>query len=116
MSHLAAATLGTDIADQGSNPKEKISCPKCGNQAQMDGIGIGMHHRQRKRIHVCLYCSRVNPKTYSTFNDWKKHLMDTHLTCLPKCDLLMEAEYAAGFKLDTWQRLYELEGNKVDPS
>ena len=42
--------------------------------------------------------------------------MDTHPTCLHKCDPLMEAEYAPGFKLDRWQRLHELEGNEADPS
>ena len=27
----------------------------------------------------------------------------------------MEVEYAAGFKLDRWQRVHELEGSAVDP-
>ena len=111
----ALSTTGSDMADRGSNPKEKISCPKCGNRVQRDGMrwqDRNMHQGQRKRIHVCLYCSRVNPKTYSTFNDWKKHLIDT---CLRKCEPLMEAEYAAGFKLDRWQRLHKLEGNEADP-
>ena len=57
--NLAAATLpttGCDMADRGSNPKEKISCPKCGNQVQRDGMrrhNQNMHQGQRKRIHVC---------------------------------------------------------------
>ena len=75
-----------------------------------------MHQGQRKRIHVCPYCAKVNPKTNSTFNSWKKHPLDTHPTFLHKCNPLMDAEYAAGFKLDRWRRLHKLEENDADLS
>ena len=62
------------------------------------------HGGQRKHIHVCPFCSRVIPKTYSTFHDWRKHIEITHLTCLvdgDKGSLFVEG-YAAGFKLEGW--------------
>ena len=45
-----------------------------------------MHQGVRRRRHVCLYCSAEKYKTYSTFLDWRNHLLDTHEHCLEDND------------------------------
>ena len=66
------------------------------------------------RGHVCPYCSAEKSKTYSTFQDWKNHLHDTHGQCLEYDDPLEREEYAAGFKLDRWERFHNIEGDETD--
>ena len=46
------------------------------------------------------------------FLDWRNHLLDTHEHCLEDDDPLQREEYAAGFKLDRWERFHDLEGNE----
>ena len=109
------------MAEHYPNPKERIPCPKCGNRIQRDGMrrhDHSMHGGQRKRIHVCLFCSRAIPKTYSTFHDRKNHIRDTHPTCLVGGDKdpLFVEEYAAGFKLDGWYRFHGITGDELDQS
>ena len=53
-------------------------------------------------------------KTYSTFQDWKNHLHTTHGQCLGDDDPLDREEYAAGFKLDRWERFHHIEGDEND--
>ena len=53
-------------------------------------------------------------KTYSTFQDWKNHLHTTHGQCLGDDDPLDREEYAAGFKLDRWERFHHIEGDEDD--
>ena len=72
-----------------------------------------MHQAGRCQVHVCLYCSGDKVKTYSTFVDWRNHLSDTHHHCMEEGDPLLEA---AGFKLDSWGRLHELDGSDTDPA
>ena len=66
------------------------------------------HGGQRKRIHVCPFCYRSNPKTYSTFHDRRKHIEMTHPTCRVggDDDPLFVERYATGFKLDGWYRFH----------
>ena len=73
-----------------------------------------MHQGVRRRRNVCPYCSAEKCRTYSTFLDWKNHLLDTHEHCLENDDPLQREEYAAGFKLDRWERFHDLEGNEND--
>ena len=69
---------------------------------------------QGARRHVCPYCSAEKCKTYSTFQDWKNHLHDTHEQCLEYADPLEREEYAACFKLDRWERFHDIEWDKTD--
>ena len=81
--------------------KEQIPCPKCGSRVQ----------RRNMRKHDR---STEKAKTYSTFLDWRNHLLDTHEHCLEIDDQLQREEYAAGFKLDLWRQFHDLEGNETD--
>ena len=73
-----------------------------------------MHQGVRRRRYVCPYCSAEKCKTYSTFQDWKNHLHDTHGQCLEYDDPLEQEEYAAGFKLDRWERFHHIEWEETD--
>ena len=73
-----------------------------------------MHQGVRRRRHVCPYCSAEKCKTYSTFQDWKNHLHDTHEQCLEYDEPLEREEYAAGFKLDRWEWFHDIEGDETD--
>ena len=73
-----------------------------------------MHQGVRRRRHACPYCSAEKAKTYSTFLDWRNHLLDTHEHCLEDDDPLQWEEYAAGFKLDRWGLFHDHEGNETD--
>ena len=86
-------------------------------RAPSAGVGCSdgsMHQGVRRRRHVCPYCSAEKCKTYSTFQDWKNHLHDTHEQCLEYDDPLEREEYAAGFKLDRWERFHDIEGDETD--
>ena len=112
------AYLGSVMAERYPNPKEKIPCPKCGNKVQRAGIRChnhSMHEGQRRRVHMCPFCSRSNPKTYSTFRDWKRHIKDPHPPCLVggEDDPLVIEEYTAGFKLDRWHRFHGITGDEL---
>ena len=60
------------------------------------------------------FCLPEVHKTYSTFQDWKNHLHTTHDQCLEDDDPLDREEYAAGFKLDRWERFHHIEGDEND--
>ena len=104
------------MSGQGSDRREKVPCPKWGSRVQRQYMR--KHDKnikgERRRIHVCQYCSADKPNTYSTFLDWRNHLLDTHHTCIQDGDPLMPAMYATGFKLDEWGRLQELDGRDTD--
>ena len=105
------------MSGKGTNPKEQIPCPKYGSRVQRRNMwknARSMHPGVRRRRHVCPYCSAEKYKTYSTFLDWRNHLLDTHEHCLEDEDPLQREEYAAGFKLDRWGRFHDLEGNETD--
>ena len=105
------------MSGKGTNPKEQIPCPKCGSRVQRRNMrkhDRSMHQGVRRRRHVSPYCSAEKYKTYSTFLDWRNHLLDTHEHCLEDEDPLQQEEYAAGFKLDRWGRFHDLEGNETD--
>ena len=72
-----------------------------------------MHQGVRRRRHVCPYCSAETCKAYFTFQDWKNHLPATHEQCLEHDDLIEREEYAAGFKLDRWERFQDVEGDET---
>ena len=104
---------------RGEYKREQVPSPKCGNRVQrqyMRKHDKNMHQTGRRRVHVCPYCSADKVKTYSTFADWKNHLGDTHQHCMAGDNPLLEAGYAAGFKLDSWGRLHELDGIDTDPA
>ena len=69
------------------------------------------HQGVRRRRHACLYCTAEICKTYSNFQDWKNDLHATHGQCL---DPLKREEYAAGFKLDRWERFRDIKGDRTD--
>ena len=102
------------MSRQGLDCGERV---KCGSRVQwqyMKKHNKNMHQGGRRRIHVCPYCSADEPKTYSTFLDWRNHLSETHPTCIQDGNPLLRAEYATGFKLDGWGRLHELDGRDTD--
>ena len=95
------------MSGKGANPKEQTPCPKCGSRVQRRNMRKherSVHQVVPRRRHVCPYCSAEKCRTYSTFLDWRNHLQDTHEYCLEDDDLLHREEYAAGFKLDRWDR------------
>ena len=105
------------MSGKGANPQEKILCPKCGSRVQRQNLrkhDRSMHQGVRRRRQVCPYCSAEKCKTYSTFQDWKNHLHDTHEQCLEYDDPLKREEYAPGFKLDRWERFHDIEGDETD--
>ena len=105
------------MSGKGANPQEKIPCPKCGKRVQRRYLrkhDRSMHQGVRRRRHVCPYCLAEKYKTYSTFQDWKNHLHATHEQCLEYDDPLEREEYAAGFKLDRWERFHDIEGDETD--
>ena len=105
------------MSGKGTYPKEQIPCPKCGSRMQRRNMRKhkwSMHQGVRRRRHVCPYCSVEKCRTYSTFLDWRNLLLDTHEHCLEDDDPLQREEYAAGFKLDRWERFHDLEGNEKD--
>ena len=105
------------MSGQGLGPRERVKCPKCGSRVQqqyMKKHDKNMHQGGRRQIHVFPYCSADKPKTSSTFLDWRNHLWETHPTSIQDGDPLLHAKYAAGFKLDDWGRLYELDGSYTD--
>ena len=69
------------MSGKGANLQEKIPCPKCRTRVQRRNLrkhDRSMHQGVRRRRHFCPYCSAEKCKTYSTFQDWKNHLHDTH--------------------------------------
>ena len=63
---------------------------------------------------LALFCTAEICKTYSTFQDWKNHLHTTHGQCMEDDDPLDREEYAAGFKLDRWERFHHIKGDETD--
>ena len=105
------------MSGKGANPKEQILCPKCGSRVQRRNMRKherSVHQGVRCRRHVCPYYSAEKCRTYSTFQDWKNHLQDTHEQCLVDDDPLQREEYAAGFKIDRWERFHNIEGDEND--
>ena len=102
---------------KGANQQEQIPCPQCGRHVQrrnMKKHQRSQHDGVRRRRHACPFCLPEVHKTYSTFQDWKNHLHTTHGQCLGDDDPLDREEYAAGFKLDRWERFHHIEGDEND--
>ena len=72
------------------------------------------HDGVRQRRHACPFCTAEICKTYSTFQDWKNHLHTTYGQCMEDDDPLDREEYAAGFKLDRWERFHHIKGDETD--
>ena len=111
----ASQPESSGMSGKGANPQEKVPCPKCGKRVQRRYLRKherSVHQGVRRRRHVCPYCSAETCKTYSTFQDWKNHLHATHEQCLEHDD--PREEYAAGFKLDRWERFHGIEGDETD--
>ena len=105
------------MTGKGANPQEQIPCPQCGRHVQrrnMKKHQRSQHDGVRRRRHACPFCLPGVHKTYSTFQDWKNHLHTTHGQCLGDDDPLDREEYAAGFKLDRWERFHHIEGDEDD--
>ena len=105
------------MTGKGANPQEQIPCPQCGRHVQrrnMKKHRRSQHDGVRRRRHACPFCLPEVHKTYSTFQDWKNHLHTTHGQCLGDDDPLDREEYAAGFKLDRWERFHHIEGDEDD--
>ena len=93
------------MSGKGANAKEQIPCPKCGSRVQRRNMRKhkrSVHQGVRRRRHVCPYCSAEKCKNH----------LQTHGQCLD--DPLQREEYAAGFKLDRWERFHEIEGDETD--
>ena len=105
------------MTGKGANQQEQIPCPQCGRHVQrrnMKKHQRSQHDGVRRRRHACPFCLPEVHKTYSTFQDWKNHLHTTHDQCLEDDDPLDREEYAAGFKLDRWERFHHIEGDEND--
>ena len=105
------------MTGKGANQQEQIPCPQCGRHVQrrnMKKHQRSQHDGVRRRRHACPFCLPEVHKTYSTFQDWKNHLHTTHGQCLGDDDPLDREEYAAGFKLDRWERFHHIEGDEND--
>ena len=105
------------MTGKGANQQEQIPCPQCGRHVQrrnMKKHQRSQHDGVRRRRHACPFCLPEVHKTYSTFQDWKNHLHTTHGQCLGNDDSLDREEYAAGFKLDRWERFHHIEGDEND--
>ena len=104
------------MTGKGANPQEQIPCPQCGRHVQrrnMKKHQRSQHDGVRRRRHACPFCLPGVHKTYSTFQDWKNHLHTTHGQCLGDDDPLDREEYAAGFKLDRWERFHRTAGGRI---
>ena len=102
---------------EGANQQEQVPCPKCGKHVQRRNLKKyqrSQHDGVRRRRHACPFCKPGVHKTYSYFQDWKNHLHTTHDQCLEDDDPLDREEYAAGFKLDLWERFHHIEGDETD--
>ena len=105
------------MTGKGANQQEQIPCPQCGRHVQrrnMKKHQRSQHDGVQRRRHACPFCLPEVHKTYSTFQDWKNHLHTTHDQCLEDDDPLYREEYAAGFKLDRWERFHHIEGDETD--
>ena len=105
------------MTGKGANQREQVPCPKCGKHVQRRNLKKhqrSQHDGVRRRRHACPFCKPGVHKTYSTFQDWKNHLHTTHDQCLEDDDPLDREEYAAGFKLDRWERFHHIERDEND--
>ena len=105
------------MTGKGANQQEQVPCPQCGKRVQRRNLRKherSQHDGVRRRRHACPFCLPEVHKTYSTFQDWKNHLHTTHDQCLEDDDPLDRKEYAAGFKLDRWERFHHIEGDEND--
>ena len=105
------------MTGKGANQQEQVPCPQCGKGVQRRNLRKherSQHDGVRRRRHACPFCLPEVHKTYSTFQDWKNHLHTTHDQCLEDDDPLDREEYAAGFKLDRWERFHHIEGDEND--
>ena len=105
------------MTGKGANQQEQVPCPQCGKHVQRRNLKKhqrSQHDGVRRRRHACPFCLPEVHKTYSTFQDWKNHLHTTHDQCLEDDDPLDREEYAAGFKLDRWERFHHIEGDEND--
>ena len=105
------------MTGKGANQQEQVPCPQCGKRVQRRNLRKherSQHDGVRRRRHACPFCLPEVHKTYSTFQDWKNHLHTTHDQCLEDDDPLDREEYAAGFKLDRWERFHHIEGDEND--
>ena len=105
------------MSGKGANQQEQVPCPKCGKRVQRRNLKKhqrSQHDEVRRRRHACPFCKPDVCKTYSTFQDWKNHLHTTHDQCVEDDDPLDREEYAAGFKLDRWERFHHIEGDETD--
>ena len=105
------------MTGKGANQQEQVPCPQCGKHVQRRNLKKhqrSQHDGVRRRRHACPFCKPGVCKTYSTFQDWKNHLHTTHDQCLEDDDPLDREEYAAGFKLERWERFHHIEGDETD--
>ena len=105
------------MTGKGANQQEQVPCPQCGKRVQRRNLRKherSQHDGVRRQRHACPFCLPEVHKTYSTFQDWKNHLHTTHDQCLEDDDPLDREEYAAGFKLDRWERFHHIEGDEND--
>ena len=106
------------MTGKGANQQEQVPCPQCGKRVQRRNLRKherSQHDGVRRRRHACPFCKPGVHKTYSTFQDWKNHLHTTHDQCLEDDDPLDREEYAAGFKLDRWERFHPHRGGRERP-
>ena len=105
------------MSGKGANQQERVPCPQCGKKVQRRNLKKherSQHDGVRRRRHACPFCTAEICKTYSTFQDWKNHLHTTHGQCMEDDDPLDREEYAAGFKLDRWERFHHIKGDETD--
>ena len=107
----------SEMSGKGGSQQEQVPCPQCGKKVQRRNLKKhrrSQHDGVRRRRHACPFCKPEVCKTYSTFQDWKNHLHTTHEQCVEDDDPLDREEYAAGFKLDRWERFHHIKGDETD--
>ena len=113
----ASQAKSSGMSGKGVNQQEQVPCPQCGKRVQRRNLKKhqrSQHDGVRRRRHACPFCKPEVCKTYSTFQDWKNHLHTTHDQCVEDDDPLDREEYAAGFKLDRWERFHHIQGDETD--
>ena len=116
---IARKGMGSIKAEQYPSRKEKIPCTKCESKVQRDGMKRherSMHRGIRRRVHVCPFEAGKKTRMYSTYHNWKNHVVTTHVACLEvgEYDSLLQEGYVARFMLDHWYRFHEITGSESD--
>ena len=93
--HHGRAAFGPDTED----PLPEVQDP--GPVGRDETARLLLVPRSTEVVHVCPFDAE---KRFSTFHDWKNHVVNTHRSCLVKGEdnPLLQQGYAASLRLDKW--------------